>query len=158
MKNLVIRAIGKLPEPWHREAVHTYEERLGAFGGIEIIELPEGHGGSAKPDEEKTRSIEAISLLKNLPENAFVVALDETGKALSSHDLAKKVETWSDQGRRTLVFLIGGSWGLSEEVRKRADAILSFGPMTLPHAIARILLVEQLYRAKMILAGKTYHK
>lgn len=154
----MIRAIGKLPESWQREAVHTYQERLDAFGGLEIVELPEGHGGSAKPDETKTRSIEATSLLKNLPEDAFVVALDETGKSFSSLDLAKKLDHWSDQGQKPVVFLIGGSWGLDASVRERANIILGLGPMTLPHGIARILLVEQLYRAKMITSGKTYHK
>lgn len=158
MKNLVIRAIGKVPEAWQREAVHMYEERLEGFGGIDVIELPEGHGGSSKPDEEKTRLIEEASLLKSLPKNAFVVALDETGKTFSSLELAKKIMHWSEDGQRSLVFLIGGSWGLSKGIRDRADAILSFGPMTLPHGIARIVLLEQLYRAKMIQAGKTYHK
>jgi 23S rRNA (pseudouridine1915-N3)-methyltransferase len=158
MKNLTIRAIGKLSELWQRDAVHIYEERLSSFSSIEIIELPEGHKSSAKPDEAKTRSTEADSLLKNIPDEAFVVALDETGKAFSSLDLAKKIESWSDQGRRPLVFMIGGSWGLDQRVRDRANFTLSFGPMTLPHGIARILLAEQLYRAKMISSGKTYHK
>lgn len=154
----MIRAIGRLPEPWQKEAVHMYEERLAPFGGVDITELPEGHGGSSKPDEHKTRSVEANSLLKGVPEDAFLVALDETGKSLSSVKLAEKLQDWSDDGRRTVAFVIGGSWGLDERVRKKAGAILSFGPMTLPHGIARVILLEQLYRAQMIRAGREYHK
>lgn len=158
MKNLTIRAIGRLPEDWQKNAVHIYEERLAAFGGISIIELPEGHGGSAKPDEVKTRKIEAESLLKGIKEDVFIVALDETGKGLSSLKFAKKLEEWADNGRHAVTFLIGGSWGLDETVRKRASATLSLSEMTFPHGLARVVLLEQLYRAHMILAGKTYHK
>lgn len=158
MKNLTIRAIGTLPESWQREAVHIYTERLAALGGIEVIQLPEGGAGSAKPDEKKTKEREADSLLKGVADRAFIVALDEAGTSYSSLHFAKKIDAWSEQGQRPLVFLIGGSWGLSGRVRERADAILSFGPMTLPHGIARVVLLEQLYRAKMINSGKTYHK
>jgi 23S rRNA (pseudouridine1915-N3)-methyltransferase len=158
MKTLMIRTIGKLPESWQKEAIHIYEERLDAFGGVEIVELPEGHGGSAKPDEAKTRKVEAESLLKGIPDGAFIVALDETGKSMTSPTFATKLMDWSSGGSRTVVFLIGGSWGLDASVRDRSDVILSLGPMTLPHGIARVVLLEQLYRAKMISAGKTYHK
>lgn len=135
-----------------------YEERLAAFGKIDLVELPEGHGGSSRPDEAKTRTIEAESLLKGVPKGAFVVALDETGKSFSSLSFAKKLEEWSENGARSVVFLIGGSWGLDEKVRKAAGAVLSLGPMTLPHGMARAVLLEQLYRARMIQSGREYHK
>jgi 23S rRNA (pseudouridine1915-N3)-methyltransferase len=110
-----------------------------------------------KPDVEKTRRTEAESLLKGIPNQAFVVAVDETGRTFSSNTFAEQIHAWSEGGR-TLVFLIGGSWGLDTTVRDRADTVLSLGSMTLPHLLARIVLLEQLYRAETILAGKTYHK
>jgi 23S rRNA (pseudouridine1915-N3)-methyltransferase len=157
MQKIIIRAIGRASESWHREAIQTYLERLVPFARPDLIELPEGHGGSAKPDIEKTRRTEAESLLKGIPDHAFVVALDETGKQVDSASFAHKLDAWSE-GSRTLVFLIGGSWGLDATIRDRADAVLSLGSMTLPHLLARIVLLEQLYRAATILAGKTYHK
>lgn len=157
MKSLIIRLIGKPTEDWQKDAIRMYEERLRPLASLQTIELPEGHGGSAKPDLAKTKKTEAQSLLKGIPDGAFVVALDETGKELDSPAFATKLSDWSDGGR-TLVFLIGGSWGLDEPVRQRADAVLSFGKMTWPHSLARVMLLEQLYRAAMINAGKTYHK
>ncbi len=135
-----------------------YVERLLPFGGVDIVELPEGHGGAKKPDQTKTRETEAASLLKGIPKEAFVIALDEQGKPLSSPDLAQRLQDWSSDGSRPVVFLIGGSWGLDPSIRTRADIILSFGPLTLPHNLARIVLLEQLYRARMITAGREYHK
>jgi len=157
MKNLVIRAIGRLPEAWHKEAIHMYTHRLDALGGVEMVELPEAGKGSAKPDEARVREAEGASLLKGIPEGAFVVALDEAGKAFSSPDLAARLLDWQHQGQ-PVVFLIGGSWGLSAAVRERANAVLAFGPITLPHGLARVVLLEQLYRARMIQEGRTYQK
>lgn len=135
----------------------SYLERLRPFAKVEIIELPEGHAASSKPDEHKTRSTEAASLLKSLPDQAFVVALDETGKNLSSSELSSKLETETASGR-PIVFLIGGSWGLEPSVRARADLVLSFGKQTFPHSLARLVLLEQLYRSETLQRGKTYHK
>lgn len=157
MHRLILRVIGRPNEPWHPQAIHSYLEKLRPYAKIEVVELEEGHKGSAKPDEKNTRSAEAASLLKGISADAFVVALDETGKNFSSPDFAKKLEDWT-AGGKTVAFLIGGSWGLDASVRERADAILSLGKETLPHLIARIVLLEQLYRAETILHGKTYHK
>ncbi len=157
MRRYIIRAVGKAKEPWQKEAVSEYEKRLKPFAKIDVTEIPEGSAGAKKPDEQKTRTKEAGSLLFSLPDNAFVVALDETGKNLSSEDFAKRIEKESESGR-AIVFFVGGSWGLAEEVRKRADLVLSFGKETLPHILARIVLLEQLYRAETIIKGKTYHK
>jgi 23S rRNA (pseudouridine1915-N3)-methyltransferase len=156
MKNLVIRAIGRLPEPWQREAIHMYEKRINAFGGISIIELPEGHKGISKPDLARAKKTEANHLLKGIPDGAFIVALDEQGTSRASNAFAKHLAQWTRNGNVT--FLIGDSWGLDASVRNHADAVLSFGPMTLPHGLARIVLVEQLYRAKMIEAKRIYHQ
>lgn len=157
MPRFTIRAIGKLPTGWPREAAADFLERLSPFAQLQVIELPEGHEGSLKPDIERTRRIEAASLLKNLPEEALVIALDETGKQYSSPDFATFLSQRLPPGG-TVIFLIGGSWGLDVSVRERADLIWSLGKITLPHALARIVLLEQVYRTILIQSGKTYHK
>jgi 23S rRNA (pseudouridine1915-N3)-methyltransferase len=157
MKRIHIRAVGKLPEAWQREAEHDMVQRLQPYAKAEIIEISEGHGGSAKPDAARARAAEAEGLAKGYKPDAFVIALDEHGKEYDSPTFAKQLETWSEGGR-PLVFLIGGSWGLDESLLKDADAKLSLGKMTWPHGIARLLLLEQLFRAEAISRGKEYHK
>ena len=157
MHHIIIRAIGKAQADWQRNAIEEYATKLRPFARTEVIELPEGHGGSVKPDEARTRKVEAESLLKGIPADATVIALDETGKNYSSIELAHAVDEWTDGGR-TVVFLIGGSWGLDASVRQKVHATVSLGRQTLPHLLARIVLLEQLYRAETILNGKVYHK
>jgi 23S rRNA (pseudouridine1915-N3)-methyltransferase len=157
MQKYVIRAVGRPNEPWHPQAIHSYLEKIRPFAQVQLIELEEGHEKSAKPNEAKTRAQEAVSLLKGLPNDAFVVALDETGTNLPSRAFADRVADWGYSGR-PVAFLIGGSWGLDPSVRARADFLLSFGKHTMPHLLARIVLLEQLYRAATIHAGKIYHK
>lgn len=155
--HMQIRAVGKAQEPWMREAQKMYAERLSAFGRLEISEVAEGHAGSAKPDMRRTRQTEAESLTKNLTQESYLVALDETGQQYASPEFAGLLERQAADGR-TVVFLIGGSWGLDESVLKQANLIFSLGKMTLPHSLARIVLLEQIYRAHMISAGREYHK
>ncbi|MBE7525189.1 23S rRNA (pseudouridine(1915)-N(3))-methyltransferase RlmH [Patescibacteria group bacterium] len=156
MKTIHIRAIGRLPEPWQREAESMYSARLKSFTKLEIVELPEGQKGSAKPDAEHTKIAESASLLRGVRDNAFVVALDETGTEMNSASFSQKLSEWSD--RYPVIFIIGGSWGLHQDAKKRANASLSFGKITLPHGLVRIVLLEQLYRACMIENGRAYHK
>lgn len=134
-----------------------YLARLKPFAKIELTEIAEGHQGSAKPDTNKTRSREAESLTKGQPKGSFVIALDETGTNLDSPTFSRKLETWTESGQ-PLVFLIGGSWGLDPAIRSQANAVISLGKQTLPHQLARIVLLEQLYRAETISRGKEYHK
>ncbi|MFA6447185.1 MAG: 23S rRNA (pseudouridine(1915)-N(3))-methyltransferase RlmH [Patescibacteria group bacterium] len=150
-----IRCIGRLPETWQREAIHMYATRCSAFGAFEVLEYKEGHDKSTKPDIEKTTQKEAAELLKNLPSDALVIALDEQGKQLASTEFSKLLSLNSD---KQIVFLIGGSWGLHQSVLDRANVKLSLGKMTLPHALARIILLEQIYRGLMIERGSEYHK
>jgi 23S rRNA (pseudouridine1915-N3)-methyltransferase len=157
MNKVVIRAIGRLNEAWLREGVDMYVDRSKPYIKIEIIELPEGHGGSTKPDIEKTKRIEGKALLKGLPPDAVLVVLDETGKELTSINFSVRLADWQAAGK-TACFVIGGSWGLDKELLKKADFVLSFGKLTLPHSLARLLLAEQLYRAACIQTGKAYHK
>ena len=157
MKSIHIRAIGSPTEAWQKAAAETYLTRLTPYAKIELNELAEGHKGSAKPDAARAKAAEAQALLKAHKSDAFVIALDETGKEYDSAGFSKQLEKWSEGGR-ALVFLIGGSWGLDETVRDNADTLLSLGKMTLPHGLARVVLLEQLYRAETISRGKEYHK
>jgi len=157
MHHIIIRAIGKPHEPWHPQAIHKYMEVLKPFAQVEIIELEEAHQGSIRPNTEETKKREGERLLQSLPANATIIALDERGINDASTRFAKRVEDWAEGGR-PVVFLIGGSWGLSDEVRAQAHHLLSFGKHTLPHLLVRITLLEQLYRAETILRGKEYHK
>jgi 23S rRNA (pseudouridine1915-N3)-methyltransferase len=157
MHHFIIRAIGRPHEPWHPQAIHKYVEALRPFASIELIELDEAHQGSARPNVEETKKREGERLLQSLPAHATIVALDERGVNDLSTRFAARVQEWADGGR-PVVFLLGGSWGLSDDVRARAQHLLSFGKHTLPHLFARITLLEQLYRAETILCGKEYHK
>lgn len=108
--------------------------------------------------EDRKRVGESRVLLDALPDDAFVVALDERGKTMGSRDFAGWLGKLRDEGRRECVFLIGGADGHSKELRDRADRLLSFGPMVWPHMMARAMLTEQLYRAASILSGAPYHR
>jgi 23S rRNA (pseudouridine1915-N3)-methyltransferase len=157
MRRYILRVVGKPGEDWQKSAISEYLKRLKPYAKVELIELPEGSGGAKKPDEQKTVAKEGAALIGGIPDSSRVIALDETGKNVSSEDFAKLIENEAAAGT-PVVFLIGGSWGLSDEVRESADHVLSFGKQTLPHILARVVLLEQLYRAETILKGKTYHK
>jgi len=169
-KNLHIKCIGTLQEPWHKQAIHMYTQRYKPFGKLEILELPEGHKGSAKPNLTKTLQAEANSILKNLDPDTYLIVMDESGVQISSKDFANLISGQdttfvpsSGRGKYKIpdtkvYFVIGGSWGLDRSVLNRANLVLSLGKMTLPHSLARIILLEQLYRAQMINSGRKYHK
>ena len=143
-------AVGKLKAGPEADIVARYAARLRP--GLTIVEVPEGFGAVT---EIKRR--EAVSLLAALPNNAFTVALDIGGAAPTSEDFARQLQAWQGSGR-TLCFLIGGAEGLAAEVLARADAVLSFGKLTWPHMLVRVMLVEQMFRAHSILAGHPYHR
>lgn len=157
MKRIHIRAVGRLPDPWQREAETDLLKRLQPYAKVDVTEVSEGHGGSSKPDATRTKRAEADALRKGYKPDSFMIMLDEHGRELDSPAFAKQLEAWSDGGR-PLVFLIGGSWGLDETLLQNAGAKLSLGKMTWPHAVARLLLLEQLFRAEAIARGKEYHK
>lgn len=157
MPKIIIKTVGKLPESWQRDGCAMYEDRMKPISPVHIVEMKEGHKGSDRPDEARAKKAEADDLLASLPDSPWVVALDETGKTMTSPAFAELLREKIADGKSP-VFLIGGSWGLDQTVRDRADLLLSFGKMTLPHGLARVVLLEQLYRAAMISSGRTYHK
>ena len=157
--NTAVLCVGKLRERYWREAADEYKKRLSRFGRIEEIEVadrPEPANASAA-DEMRVLREEGADLLKRIRPDDVVIALCIEGKAMTSPDLARALAQEEGSGRR-VVFVIGGSLGLAPEVIARAQRKLSFSPMTFPHQLARVMLLEQVYRACKINAGERYHK
>ncbi len=155
-----IICVGKLKEKYLRDASAEYEKRLSRYCRVQIRELKEARlAENASPaEEEAVKTEEGKSILKALSSSSFVIVLDIGGKELSSDQLAEKIGSLATTGESTVDFIIGGSLGLSEEVKKRADFRLSFSPMTFPHQLMRVILLEQIYRSFKILRKEPYHK
>jgi len=149
---LLIAAVGRIKAGPLADLQAEYVKRLGASIAVKEVE----ERGTRSPAERKAR--EGELLLAALPEDAVVVALDEHGKTLASTAFAERLRRWQTDGTRTLAFVIGGADGLSQPMVMRAGLVLSLGAMTWPHLLARILLLEQLYRAQQILNGHPYHR
>lgn len=135
--------------------IHTYEERAGRYFSLELAELPAAPG-RLPADEARRREGEAI--LERLPEDAETFALTREGKGISSRGLARYLDRLSTYGRGGATFVVGGAHGLEPRILEAADRRLSLSPMTLPHGLARLVLLEQIYRAGTILRNKPYHR
>ena len=149
--------VGKIKEKYLTEAIREYEKRLSRYCRLEIVELadektPDGAGAAAIRDREGER------ILKAIKEDAYVIALAIEGKMLDSVELSRKIEALGTGGVSHIVFVIGGSLGLSPAVMKRADYALSFSKMTFPHQLMRVILLEQIYRSFRIMKNEPYHK
>ena len=152
--------IGKLKERYWRDAVAEYEKRLRPLCRWELMELPEARlPQDPSPAESKAAlEKEAAAVTAKLPKGAAVVALCVEGEPLSSEKLAARLEKWTAAGKNTLVFLIGSSYGMAPSLKARADLRLSMSSMTFPHHLARVMLLEQIYRCFKIVEGSGYHK
>lgn len=157
--NMALICMGRLKEKYWRDAAAEYEKRLTRFGKWETIELPDlpEPSNSSPAIEEQIKKKEGDAILAKIREEDVVVCLCIDGKQLDSVQLSRKLTELVDTGRR-VVFVIGGSLGLAPAVVARAQVKLSFSPMTFPHQLARIMLLEQTYRAMKIAAGERYHK
>lgn len=147
MLTITIFAVGKLKERFWKDACAEYLKRLGAYAKVSVREIP---------DSQKER--EAETLLAALPEHDPIILLDIHGKELSSEALSEKIESYALSGTSHLSFIIGGSDGVTKDVYARATERISFGPITLPHNLARVVLLEQLYRSFKIARNEPYHK
>ncbi len=145
-------AVGGLKAGPERALAEKYLSRITWPISVREVEEKRGLKGSA------LRKREGELILSACPDGATLVALDERGKSLSSADFAARLGGWWDAGIADIVFAIGGAGGLDDAVRKRADLLLAFGAMTLPHLLMRGVLLEQIYRAQTILAGHPYHR
>ena len=155
--NITVVAVGKLKERFWADACAEYLKRLGPYARVTVAEVadvdPARAGGEAA-----ARAAEGCSVLARIPERAHVIALAIGGKARTSEGLAAHLDDLALGGTSDVAFVIGGSTGIDEAVLARADETLSFGPITLPHNLARVVLLEQLYRAFKISRGEPYHK
>jgi 23S rRNA (pseudouridine1915-N3)-methyltransferase len=155
IRRATIVAVGRL-KGWAGEGAEDYAKRLRRHFPVDVIEVPEEDMNRRSTDE--VLSAEAGRLLKKLPDGAYTVALDrEQGRGLGSEDVAARLESYGNSGRSHVAFMLGGPLGLSEEALAAADETWSFGEITLPHALARVVLVEQLYRGVKIGRGEKYH-
>lgn len=149
-----IVCLGKTREDWIKQGIEEYRKRLDPHWKIKWQELNDvslREAGSM----EKVRQLEAVIIAKAMSEKDYVIALDETGTEFDSTGFAKVLEEW--MATKDVVFVIGGVYGLDTSVRKKANLVLSFSRFTFPHQLIRLILIEQLYRARTINSGKKYH-
>jgi 23S rRNA (pseudouridine1915-N3)-methyltransferase len=157
---VVVHAVGRMKAGPERELAQRYFDRLDKSGGVVglefsgVIETPEGRASDAASRQAE----EAGKVLAHLNDNPVLVLLDERGKSLSSEDFAACIARYRDDGRKNVLFAIGGPDGHDEQLRQKADLVLSFGAATWPHQLVRVMLAEQLYRVTTILAGHPYHR
>lgn len=160
MFEITLITVGKLKEKFYISAAEEYTKRLKGYCSFRILELPE----SRLPDNPSTAEIlaglekEADMILAKLPKNGWFCVLTPEGKLLSSEELAKKISQIKLSGKSSACFLIGSSFGIASRIKAQADFLLSMSPMTFPHHLARIMLLEQIYRAEAIQSGSKYHK
>ena len=157
---ITVIGVGKVKERFFEEAIKEYQKRLGRYCRLEIIQVadektPDGAGLAL---EDQIRDREGQRILSHIKDGAYVIALAIEGRMLDSEELAKKIENLGVKGTSHVIFVIGGSLGLSGQVMDRADYHLSFSKMTFPHQLMRVILLEQIYRACRILNHEPYHK
>lgn len=152
--------VGKLKEKYLKEGISEYVKRMSTMLPLEVIELPDEKipDHASEKEQEAVKNREGEKILSRLQDGDKLVALAIRGNLMTSEELADLVKQNEVYGTRYLIFVIGGSLGLSDAVYQRCDAQVSFGRMTLPHQLMRLVLVEQIYRAQMINRGSAYHK
>ena len=156
---LAVIAVGRLKDGPERDLVERYGERASALGRSlgfsppKLVEVPE-----SRARREADRRVEEGTAILDKAPCAVLIVFDERGKALTSEAFAQRLAAWRDEGRPAANFVIGVPYCLDERVRAAADLVLSFGALTLPHQLVRVLVIEQLYRALTILAGHPYHR
>lgn len=158
--NIKIICVGKLKEKYWSMATEEYLKRISRFAKTQIIEIKETRI-SDKPspaEEESVKASEGIEILKKVKREDYCITLEIKGSRLSSEEFAQHLEKLALTGKSSIAFVIGGSLGLSREVSRRADFKLSFSPMTFPHQMMRVILLEQIYRCFKINNNETYHK
>lgn len=160
MMKITVLAVGKLKEKYFREACTEYEKRLSAFCKLNITEIDETKCGSnpSKAEINRVISAEGKKIISKIPKSSFVISLCIEGERIGSEKLATMITNAAVGGDSHIVFIIGGSWGLPDSVKKLSNFKLSMSDMTFPHMLARVMLLEQIYRSFMIISGAEYHK
>lgn len=160
MIKVTVIAVGKLKEKYLRDACSEYIKRLGSFSKVNVVEINEERcsDNPSQAEIEQVKNKEGERILAKLPKGAYVIPMCIEGTQFSSEDFSKKLEEVSLSGFGEVVFIIGGSFGLSDEVKEKGKLKLSFGKLTLPHQLMRVVLLEQIYRAFSISSNTKYHK
>ena len=160
MFDITLLAMGKLKEPFYLSAAAEYAKRLSGYCKFTLLELPEVRLPENPSPAEIAAGLEkeADVIFSKIPKGAWFCVFTPEGKTLSSEDFAKQLKSVKNSGKSSACFLIGSSFGMAPRVKQRADFRLSMGPMTFPHHLARIMVLEQLYREEAIQAGSKYHK
>lgn len=158
--NIKVISVGKLKEKYLKMGIDEYAKRLQTYCKLEFIEVPDEKTPETLSDKEMdiVKNKEGLRILNKIGDDDFVIALAIEGDLYTSEQLSKTMETCAINGKSKLTFVIGGSLGLSSEVKKRADVKVSFGRITLPHQLMRLVLTEQIYRAFRIMHNQAYHK
>ena len=160
MLNIKFICVGRLREKFYIDAFDEYARRLSAYCKFECVELNEVKLGDKPSDKEIENALvrESADIEKAIPKDAYVIAMCVGAKQLKSEELAQKINSLAISGRGKICFIIGGSFGMAESVKKRADMRLGMSAMTFPHHLARVMLTEQIYRSFKIIEGSRYHK
>lgn len=157
---ITIVTVGKIKEKYLRDAIAEYTKRLSKYCKLDIVEVADEKtpDNASAAVEDGIRQKEGERILKNIPDDVFVITLEIEGKMLDSVEFSKKIEQLGIQGKSHIFFVIGGSIGLGPDVLKRSNYALSFSKMTFPHQLMRVILLEQIYRAYRIQMKEPYHK
>ena len=160
MIGITLITVGRLKEKFYTAAIEEYSKRLSAYCRFEVIEVKDEKTPENPSPAEKQAVLdrEAQRIIEKLPKNAKIITLCVEGKQMPSEKFAELISRYAVEGASKIVFIIGGSMGLSEEVKRLSDLRLSFSEMTFPHMLMRVVLAEQIYRGFTIIEGKTYHK
>lgn len=155
-----IIAVGKIKEKFFEDAIAEYAKRLSAYVRLDMVQVTDEKcpENLSEKQEEQVKDKEGERILRNIREGDFVITLEIRGKQMDSEELSGFISSLEVSGRSDIVFVIGGSLGLSGAVLKRSDHALSFSKMTFPHQLMRVVLLEQIYRAYKIARGEPYHK
>lgn len=152
--DITLICLGKIKEKYLEEAIVEYHKRIKPYCNLKIVELKEINSNN----DLKNLSLEAVDILNNISKDDYVVTLEIEGKMLDSTELASFIANHYTYNPKRLVFVIGSSCGISDEVKRRSDYKLSFSKMTFPHQLMRVIFLEQIYRAMMINTNHKYHK
>ncbi|MBB5324099.1 23S rRNA (pseudouridine1915-N3)-methyltransferase [Anoxybacillus tepidamans] len=158
--NITVISVGKLKEKYLKQGIEEYVKRLSGYAKIELIEVPDEKAPEhlSGQEMEQVKEREGERILAKIADDAHVIALAIEGKMKSSEEFAESLDKLATYGKSKIVFIIGGSLGLSQKVMQRANESLSFSKMTFPHQLMRLILFEQIYRAFRINRGEPYHK
>ena len=160
MMNITIIAVGKIKEKYLTTGIDEYKKRLSKYCKLNIIQIPDEKAPEnlSKVEEEKIKEKEGKGIIKHIKEDMYVIALNIKEDMITSEGLADKLNDLALSGKSNIAFIIGGSLGISDKVLQIANYKLSFSPMTFPHQLMRMILLEQIYRGFRIIRGEPYHK